>query len=581
MRSFDDEKQLGGVCAESGEDLEEPAGRRRQGGGAAALGGEVTAGGATGRGGSTAPQRLMLLDMAMKSGLPLKEFADLVGLSFHTLYAWKKRYDEGGPAGLMDHPRKHKEAESRVPEMVKKVIVMLKQANPEYGCERISDMLGRHDGVPVSPGAVLRVIREAGLEVASPPVPAHGVEPKRFERARPNQLWQTDIFSFKLKRENRQLYMVAFLDDHSRYVVGYGVHASMGGALVIETLRAAIAAYGAPEEVLSDNGPQYATWRGKSRFTKELTKLGIRHILAHPRRPQTVGKTERFWGTLWRECVEKAVFIDMEDARKRIGHFIDHYNFQRTHQGIGDRMVPADRFFGAQKEVLKTLQARVAQNALTLARDGAPRKPFYLTGRVGDVDLSIHAEGERVVLNTADGRREEVDLRTPGRRVLEGEQAEVVPEPIAVHGEVDENDLINEESDDGRHEEDTGEAGVACEEAGADSGERGGEAAGGSGAGGDERVAGCAGGGGCAGDLGDTVLHAGEPRAAGDGEGVGAAAEGSADAVAGGRDEAGGEGAGAVQAGGGTAADALADGAEERALAGAAAGARGGIEGEG
>ena len=51
-------------------------------------------------------------------------------------------------------------------------------------------------------------------------------------------------------------------------------------------------------------------------------------------RPQTLGKIERFWGTLWRECLGTAVFLDLDDARRRIGHFIDHYNFQRPHQGI-------------------------------------------------------------------------------------------------------------------------------------------------------------------------------------------------------------------------------------------------------
>jgi hypothetical protein len=68
---------------------------------------------------------------------------------------------------------------------------------------------------------------------------------------------------------------------------------------------------------------------------KGVERLGIRHILARPRHPQTVGKTERFWGTLWRECASGAVFLDVEDARRRVGHSIDHYNFQRPHQGIG------------------------------------------------------------------------------------------------------------------------------------------------------------------------------------------------------------------------------------------------------
>src|SRR5260370_1634635 len=103
-----------------------------------------------------------------------------------------------------------------------------------------------------------------------------------------------------LRRQTGRVYWVAFLDDHSRFIVGYGLHASQSSALVIEVLRASLAAYGVPEEILTDNGSQYVTWRGKSAFSKELDKRGIRHIVAAPRRPQTLGKIERFWGTLWR-----------------------------------------------------------------------------------------------------------------------------------------------------------------------------------------------------------------------------------------------------------------------------------------
>ena len=131
----------------------------------------------------------------------------------------------------------------------------------------------------------------------------------------------------------------AFQDDHSRFIVSYGLHASQSSALVLEVLRAGIASHGRPEEILTDNGSQYVTWRGKSAFPRELEKLGIQQIVSRPRHPQTLGKIERFWGTLWRECVETAVFVDLGDARTRIGHFIDHYNFQRPHQGL-DGLVP-------------------------------------------------------------------------------------------------------------------------------------------------------------------------------------------------------------------------------------------------
>jgi transposase InsO family protein len=358
----------------------------------------------------TPQQRLLLLDTWKRSGLPAGDFAALVGVCKYTLYSWRKKFEEQGPAGLMDQPRGGPR-NSQLPDLTQRAILMLKQTNPEWGCQRISDMLLRGPALPASPSAVARVLHEAGYELEEVPTRPHPDKVRHFERARPNQLWQTDLFTFILKRQNRRVYLVAFMDDHSRFIVGYGLHASQSGALVLEVLRAALANSGTPEEILTDNGTQYVTWRGKSVFTKELEKRGIKQIVASPRRPQTLGKIERFWGSLWRECVESAVFVDLGDAQRRIGHFIDHYNFQRPHQGI-DSLVPADRFFGAASEVRRTLAARVAANALELARQGLPKEPFYLTGQVGGQPFSVHAEGEKVILTGAQGRRE-VDLVPP------------------------------------------------------------------------------------------------------------------------------------------------------------------------
>jgi transposase InsO family protein len=360
----------------------------------------------------TGEQRLLLLDTWRRSGLPAGDFAALVGgISKHTLYSWKKRFEAEGPAGLEDKPRGGPMG-SRLPEVTKRAILMLKQDNPDWGCEKISSMLLRGPALPASPQAVARVLHEAGYETEEGPTKPHPDRVRRFERSRANQLWQTDLFTFVMKRQNRRVYLVAFMDDHSRFLVGYGLHASQSGALVMEVFRAGLASYGPPEEVLTDNGSQYVTWRGKSAFTKELEKRGIRQVVASPRHPQTLGKIERFWGTLWRECIECALFIDLGDAQRRIGLFIDHYNFQRPHKGIGG-LVPADRFFGAAPEVLRTLKARVAGNALALARHGTPKEPFYLTGQVGGKPFSLHAEGERVILTGAEGTRKEVELVPP------------------------------------------------------------------------------------------------------------------------------------------------------------------------
>ena len=374
-------------------------------------------------------QRLLLLDIWQRSKLPAADFAALVGISKFTLYAWQKKFEREGPAGLMDKP-KGGPAGSRLPELTKRTILMLKRTNPDWGCQKISDMLLRGPALPASASAVAKVLHEAGYQMEESPTRSHPPHQTRFERAKPNQLWQSDLFTFMLKRQNRRVYLVAFMDDHSRFVVGYGLHASQSAALVIEVLRASLTAYGVPEEILTDNGSQYVTWRGKSAFAKELEKRGVKQIVAAPRRPQTLGKIERFWGTLWRECIESAVFVDLGDARQRIGHFIDHYNFQRPHQGI-DGLVPADRFFGAASEVRRTLAARVQVNALELARHGLPKAPFYLTGQAGGKPFSVHAEGERVILTKADGRTE-IDLLPPA--AASDNALSQLPEPVCPQG---------------------------------------------------------------------------------------------------------------------------------------------------
>ena len=380
----------------------------------------------------TPRQRLLLLDTWLRSKLPAQDFGALVGLSIHTLYLWKRRFEELGPAGLEDQ-RRGPQKGSRLSLETQRAILLMKQSHPEWGEDRIHDMLARTQGLGASPGAIGHYLQQEGYVVEQIPTRPHPERVQHFERSRPNELWQTDLFTFVLKRQNRRVHMVAFMDDHSRFIVGYGIHASSSGALVREVLEAAIANFGAPLEVLTDNGTQYHTWRGKSAFTALLERRGIKQIVARPRHPQTLGKVERFWGTLWRECVERAVFLDLDDARRRIGHFIDHYNFQRTHSGI-DGLVPADRFFAAAPQVLATLRQRVEANARQLAQHGMPRKSFYLIGRVGDANISLHAEGERVVLTKTDGTREEVDLAAPGRRADEPEVTQELPPPIAVQG---------------------------------------------------------------------------------------------------------------------------------------------------
>jgi hypothetical protein len=70
------------------------------------------------------------------------------------------------------------------------------------------------------------------------------------------------------------------------------------------------------------------------------------------------------------------------------------------------------------------MDSQVAANALEIAKHGTPREPFYLSGRVGDQSVSLHAQGEKVVLTKEDGTREEVDLAATGPRVDDEDRPE-------------------------------------------------------------------------------------------------------------------------------------------------------------
>lgn len=136
----------------------------------------------------TPTQRLLLLDVWLRSKLPASEFSELTCVSAHTLYGWKKKFDEEGPAGLVGKKRGAPKG-SRLPEPTRRAILLLKRAHPAWGQDRIHDELVRAEGLEASPGAIGRVLEEEGYVVEEGPAPRHEPPVRRFEVARVNQLW--------------------------------------------------------------------------------------------------------------------------------------------------------------------------------------------------------------------------------------------------------------------------------------------------------------------------------------------------------------------------------------------------------
>ena len=355
------------------------------------------------------PEFRLLVVKAVKGGSTSSQVAKAFGLTRQCVHRWRQLYDSGGDEALKPMRPGRQPAKVRTDEPRRRAVAALKEENPEYGARKISAALERFQAIGVSPTEVRRILHEEGLLPEREAGAERERPERRFERAEPNQLWQSDIFTFLLRRHER-VYLTAFMDDHSRFVVGWALSRQQKSALVMEAFQKAVAKYGVPREALTDQGRQYTAWRGTTEFEEELRRNGIRHIKSRPHHPQTLGKVERFWKTLWEEFLSRTVFADYEDCQRRLGLFIDGYNFQRPHQGIGN-LLPADRYFRAAEHVRAAVSAQVKANALQLAKQQPAIKPFYLVGRLGDVDLSIAADHDGLRIQLGDGEPQMIRLQ--------------------------------------------------------------------------------------------------------------------------------------------------------------------------
>lgn len=99
----------------------------------------------------------------------------------------------------------------------------------------------------------------------------------------------------------------------------------------------------AKPRIISDNGPQFI-----ARDSKEFIRIsGMTHVRTSPYYPQSNGKIERWHKSLKQECIRP---LTLEDARRLIQTYVDHYNTVRLHSAIG-YVTPQDMLAGRQAEI--------------------------------------------------------------------------------------------------------------------------------------------------------------------------------------------------------------------------------------
>jgi transposase InsO family protein len=387
-------------------------------------------------------QRRKAVEAFSRSGQTLLHFGKAWGINPQVLGRWVKAYKQKGPKALEGRRLGRRKGRKPMAAGLRASIKQVKEQFPDFGIRKVGAFLARFKGLKASRPQIRRVVEEEQLPKGKTAEKRWRNKPviRRFERSKPGELWQTDITSFVLPRYSQRVYLVAFMDDYSRYVVAWKLGVKQTTDFVQECLLEGIQRFGKPQELLSDQGRQYFAWRGKSEFQKLLTKQGIQHVVSRAHHPETLGKCERFWGTVGEEFWSRVEPLELLDAQERLAHFINHYNHFRPHQGIGNA-VPADRFFGVESQVRKAMEEAWAQNQLAMALDQPTRQPVFLVGQFGDQSVSLHGERGKLVFQTSEGVRQELAAHDLG-------MSRAFPMPLEINHERS-LDSDGEQSDDG------------------------------------------------------------------------------------------------------------------------------------
>ena len=347
------------------------------------------------------------VQLHLEEGAPINLIAREIGVSAFSIYDWLHQYKAHGEEGLRPKSSgvragsKHP-AQSPLRRLIHDQIVTLKREQPTFGIKRIAHTLRRLFHLPTSPETVRKTLHlEKLITPRKKKTPSNPSKPRFFERSTPNQMWQSDIFPFKLGGEavrppewlgpGGYAYLIGFIDDHSRYITALEVFRSQTADNLLEVFRRGVGSHGVPKEMLTDNGRQYASWHGKTKFQQELARNRIQHIRSRPHHPQTLGKIERFWKTIWEEFISRARFATFDEARERIRWWVQYYNHRRPHQAL-DGLCPADRFYRIEQTVRNEIEKGIAENVQELALHGKPQQPFYMVGRVGTQEVVITAD---------------------------------------------------------------------------------------------------------------------------------------------------------------------------------------------
>ena len=352
---------------------------------------------------------------AVVAGASVTEVAAAVGVSRVSVHAWLQRYLAEGVAGLADRSHRPRSSPHQASDQVAVAVAEMRRQHPRWGAARIRLELLRKPvpGVVVpSASTVNRILVRHGLVVQR-----KRKRPResyvRWSRPGPMQLWQIDIVGGVMLVDPRtgvlrEAKVVTGVDDHSRFCVIAAVVERATGRAVCLALAGALARFGVPEEILTDNGKQFTDRFGKGGevlFDKICRTNAITHRLTQPASPTTTGKIERFHLTLRRELLDDCgPFPSVPLAQVAVDGFVDRYNADRPHQALDPQspVTPAERFTPIPPQEREKLQLwlppTLAASTPAVDEPAAPRTSAAgWSGGPVELDRVVPASGNMVL----------------------------------------------------------------------------------------------------------------------------------------------------------------------------------------
>jgi transposase InsO family protein len=296
---------------------------------------------------TVAEQRFNAVMEVLRDGLTVTEVAERYGVSRQAVHGWLRRWKAGGLDALANRSHRPDTCPHQMPAVVEARICELRRHHPGWGQRRLAHELARA-GIDPPPGltSIYRVLVRNGLIQPRSRRRAKASY-RRWERARPMELWQLDVMGGIWLTDGRELKAVTGIDDHSRFGVAAGLVERAKAPSVCHIFTQALARYGVPEELLTDNGKVFTGRLGphpaEVLFDRICRQHGITHRLTGVRSPTTTGKIERFHKTLRAELLTGRRFDSLAQAQQVLDTWIEDYNTRRPHQAIA-MAVPAQRF---------------------------------------------------------------------------------------------------------------------------------------------------------------------------------------------------------------------------------------------